>query len=170
MSAALEECPGCKVMLPATGGPTHRYIGASPGCWAIYGEVQAGPLGPYGIGPLHRLTVDVYAAQHPGVPSTQAIRSVAGHLVVLHLVLEKGYRLDRVTEILQRFLRDKETLPLVWLDPPSSLGGVTIVDVRNARDHAEHMEIVERWARSAWDAWSPHHETVRAWARGVFGE
>ena len=35
---AFEPCPGCQAPLPALDGPTHRYIGASPACWAIYAE------------------------------------------------------------------------------------------------------------------------------------
>jgi hypothetical protein len=34
-------CTGCGAMVPDIEGPTHRYIGASPGCWQIYSEMQA---------------------------------------------------------------------------------------------------------------------------------
>jgi hypothetical protein len=40
---------------------------------------------------------------------------------------------------------------------------VTVLDVLAARDLAEHVARVERWARSVWDAWSAHHDTVRRW-------
>ena len=52
----------------------------------------------------------------------------------------------------------------VWLDPPVSLGEITILDVRDAKDPDEHIERVREWARLVWEAWAPHHETVRRWA------
>ena len=41
---------------------------------------------------------------------------------------------------------------------------MTVVDVLVARDGAEHVGLVTRWAETTWDAWAAHHETVRAWA------
>ena len=41
---------------------------------------------------------------------------------------------------------------------------VTILDVQGEKDAALHIARVRRWARSVWDAWAPHHETVRRWA------
>lgn len=35
-------CPGCGALVPSSDGPTHPYLGASPGCWvppASPGEV-----------------------------------------------------------------------------------------------------------------------------------
>jgi hypothetical protein len=32
----LEQRPGCGALLARIDGPTHRYIGASPACWAIF--------------------------------------------------------------------------------------------------------------------------------------
>src|SRR5438105_15652536 len=58
--AKLVPCVGCGALVPDIGGPTHRYIGASPGCWQAYGELLP-------TGTAHLLVVDVYAAQHPGV-------------------------------------------------------------------------------------------------------
>ena len=49
----------------------------------------------------------------------------------------------------------------VWLDPPASLGEVTVLDVLEAKEPAGHKRRVERWAKSVWEACSPHHETVR---------
>jgi hypothetical protein len=50
-----------------------------------------------------------------------------------------------------------------WLAPPACLGEVTIVDVIQAKDLAEHETLVHGWARSAWDAWAPHHGAIRRW-------
>jgi hypothetical protein len=101
-------------------------------------------------------------AQHSGEPSRRSIRSVAVHLIGLHLALEQGRGSSEATKAMQRAANRKRDF--VWLDPPASLGEVTVLDVRQARNPAEHAGLVERWARSIWEAWSPHHETVRRWA------
>jgi hypothetical protein len=51
-----------------------------------------------------------------------------------------------------------------WLAPPPSLGALTIVNVHATDTPEAHRAMVERWARSAWGAWSPHHAQARAWA------
>src|SRR5690349_16527175 len=96
----LVACVGCGAMVPDVDGPTHRYIGASPGCWQIYGELLAGTDG---IMP-HRLLVDVYAAQHPGVEGKQSSQSVAAHLFVLCLVLEHGLEPGMATRAIKEFV------------------------------------------------------------------
>ena len=50
-----------------------------------------------------------------------------------------------------------------WLEPPSRMGALTVGDVLKAGDAAGHEKKVKEWAASAWDAWSPHHPTVRQW-------
>ncbi|MDR0343657.1 MAG: hypothetical protein LBI49_11245, partial [Nocardiopsaceae bacterium] len=39
---------------------------------------------------------------------------------------------------------------------------VTVRDVADAAERSR-ADIVERWAVSAWTAWSAHHETIRGW-------
>jgi hypothetical protein len=155
-------CIGCGALTPDIDGPMHPYLGASPGCWVVYGEVLAREYGEYGYPSVHRLTVDTYSIQHPGTPSRRTIQSVAGHLVALHVVLERGFSSEKATQAIRQVLRHRQQF--VWLDPPSSRGSMTILDVRNTTDLPEHEEAVKRWARSVWQAWSPHHETVRGWA------
>jgi uncharacterized protein DUF5946 len=65
-SRVAEPCPGCGAVLPPSSGPTHEYIGASPACWAVFGEVLAAEYGDRTFWPAHHITVDAYAAQHPG--------------------------------------------------------------------------------------------------------
>ncbi|MGH2615999.1 MAG: DUF5946 family protein, partial [Thermomicrobiales bacterium] len=81
-------CPGCGALTDEGDGPTHPYFGSSPGCWAIYGEVLAREYEEFDYPPIHRLTVDSYAVQHPDETSPLATQSVALHLAGLHLVLE----------------------------------------------------------------------------------
>ena len=166
MGTDLRPCFGCGARVPDEEGPTHRYLGASPGCWRLYGEVLGREYADYGrFAPVHRLTVDAYAAQHPGTPSPQSIGSVAAHLIRLHLQLERGLPYDRANDaMLGISSRSKEDF--VWLDPPGNLGDVTVLDVLDAGDPGEHVDRVRGWAASVWEAWAPHHETVRRWASG----
>jgi hypothetical protein len=41
--------------VPDIKGPTHDYIGASPGCWAIYGELSEKETGDFRIMRYHQL-------------------------------------------------------------------------------------------------------------------
>ncbi len=155
----LVRCVGCGALVPDIDGPTHPYIGASPGCWQAYGELLARDYGEGRAPPSVELAVDAYAVQHPGVPGRRSSQSVAIHLLILCLVLERGLDPARATRARRHYThRD-----FPWLEPPASQGEVTVLDVLAARDLAEHVAGVERWARSVWGAWSAHHDTVRRW-------
>lgn len=53
---------------------------------------------------------------------------------------------------------------LAWLDPPHSLGAVTVLDVHVAADAEQHGERVWQWARSVWHAWAPHQQPIGRWS------
>jgi len=89
--------PGCGGIFPDTDGPTHLYLGSSPGCWAVYSDVLAKEYGEYRYPEVHRLTVDAYAVQHPGTPSRRSIQSVAVHLISLYLMFERGLDAQKAT-------------------------------------------------------------------------
>jgi Family of unknown function (DUF5946) len=154
-------CPGCGVELPATGGPAHAYIGASPECWALYGEVLEPDYGNRNMPAIHRLTVDTYAAQHPGTPGRRAEQSVALHLGGLCMVLERELDPDYVHRAMAGMT--ERPRPFGWLEPPVSLGSVTVQDVLDASCHEERDARVRDWALDVWRAWEPHHEAIRAW-------
>lgn len=159
----MEACPGCGQRYPACDGPVHPYIGGSAGCWAAYGRVLEREYGEFGYPDVHRLTVDAYAAQHPGSPSRQSIQSVAVHLIGLHLVLERGAGAHEATAAIRKAVARGG---FEWLEPPASLGAVGVGDVLDAVDLAEHEQRVRRWAAAVWAAWEPHAATVRRWAAG----
>lgn len=165
MSTELRPCPGCGALVPEIDGPTHRYIGASAGCWVAYGELSEKEAGDFRYMRFHQMTVDTYCAQHPGTPSPQAIRSVAVHLVALHLQLERESSTERLYAARKRVasLGKEGELDLVWLEPPASLGEVTVLHMLGAEDPEEYGERAGRWAKAVWEAWSDHHETVRRW-------
>ena len=60
------------------------------------------------------------------------------------LQLERGARPGAATRMLHRVLpsRNRPTFP--WLEPPPSLGPVTIVDVLAAGDPGAHLAAVRR--------------------------
>ena len=159
----METCPGCGLVLHQVDGAAHAYIGASVSCWALYGEVLAREYGALRYPECHRLTVDAYAVQHPGVPGPQSRRSVGGHLVTLCLQIEHGRSADDATRSLGAFLDHRPDLP--WLDPPDYRGELTVRDVVATSGLAEHSACVERWARGVWEGWAPHHRTVQRWVR-----
>lgn len=165
MDMRTERCPGCGALVSASDNPSHPYIGASPGCWAVYGEVLEREYDDYARhAPVHRLSVDAYAAQHPGEPSPRSIASVGVHLVRLYLLLERGLPPERANAAMKWASRKKREF--VWLVPPYPLGEVTVLHVHEAKSPVEHAERVHEWARSVWEAWSPRHETIRRWAAG----
>lgn len=163
----LVACVGCGALVPDIDGPTHRYIGASPGCWQTYGELQARGYGgsdaplPF---TMHRLVVDIYAAQHPGVPGKQSSQSVASHLFILCAVLERNLDPAFATRAITQFLDKKKAAGFAWLEPPPSLGPTTVLDLLGATGQGDHNRRVMLWAESVWRAWEPYHGTVRAWA------
>jgi CTP:molybdopterin cytidylyltransferase MocA len=157
-----EPCPGCGARyLPQVVDEMHPYIGASPACWAAFGELLAREFGDIAFGRVHRLSVDVYAVQHPGTDDRRQRQSVALHLIGLCHWLEHGIESDRLTAITQRLASDDRSWP--WLTPPAEYP-MTVCDMLVARDGVEHVRLVTRWAETTWDAWAPHHATVRAWA------
>ncbi len=154
-----EKCPGCKAQFPVFDGPTHPYIGASEGCWKVYGEVLAKEYGEYQYPDIHRLTVDAYAVQHPGKPSRQSIQSVCVHLLALYMAFEKKMAARDITFAMRQILAKEPTFH--WLEPPEDLGSITVQDVAKAKNLEEHTALVNEWAKSVWQAWSGHHALIR---------
>ena len=156
-------CIGCQAQVPDSDGPTHAYVGASPGCWAIFGDVRAREYALPGYGTVgHRLTTDAYMVQHPGVEGRQSSQSVWVHLVGLYLVLEGGLTPEQTTAAIAKLLmRDPS---FAWLTPPADSGALTIVDVAAAQDAGAHVATVQRWADVVWQSWAAAHQQVRAFA------
>ena len=133
----------------------------------MFGRVVGKEFGGWWSPEVHRLTVDTYAVQHPGRPERRSIQSVALHLIGLHLTLERG----APSHFVIRALREgsKATGLFGWLEPPSPPGNVTVADVVGATEHEDHEKRARAWAASAWEAWMPHHATVRDWAGTLLG-
>lgn len=158
-------CCGCGEDFPDSTGPTHAYMLSSPGCWDAYGRVLAREYENSPYAPLHRLTVDAYAVQHPGVDGPQARNSVGIHLSRLSLMFDYGWSVERANEAMLAITAKKRQYP--WLAPPSACGTVTVKDVLDAQNPSDHLRAVERWAQSVWQAWAEHHFTVRSWVEDI---
>ena len=157
-----KQCPGCGGLFPNVEGPIHEYMLSSPGCWAAYGHVLAREYASDALADVHRLSVDAYAAQHPGVPSPQSMKSVGVHLIRLCLTIERGFDVRASNRIMVAVSKVKGDF--WWLDPPDSLGQMTVAEVVSAKGDDAHRAAVVRWARSVWEAWALHHDTVQEWA------
>jgi hypothetical protein len=155
-------CPGCRGEFADLAGPTHPYMESSPGCWAAFGEVLAREYSDPSLLEVHRLSVDAYAAQHPGNPSPQSIQSVGLHLVRLLLQLERGYSAARANAAMAALAKHKATF--VWLDPPPSPGVLTVANVAPNFKPEEHKAAVLAWAGAVLAAWSVHRPTIERWA------
>ncbi len=159
--AVMKPCAGCGVVLPEEDGPVHRYMESSSACWRLYGEVLAREYSDARYRSIHRLTVDAYAAQHPGRESPQSTQSVALHLISLCMILEQHWPPERVTSALQQIVERRKEL--WWLEPPAHRGDVTVADVHAISTRQAHETVVRLWARSVWESWARHHATVQAW-------
>ena len=158
----LNQCRWCQGLFPAEDGPTHAYMESTPGCWAAFGRVLAREYEDLRFFAVHRLTVDAYAVQHPGQPSRQSIQSVGVHLVRLCLFLERGLAPDQANAAMLAAAKHKAKY--TWLEPPATLGPMTVADVDAAAGVEEHLLAVRQWAAQMWEVWASHHATVRSWA------
>ncbi len=157
----IEPCPGCGARLPDDPhGPRHPYLTSSSGCWSSFGELLAREFGHPNSFALHRLTVDTYAAQHPGADDRRQRQSVVLHLVAIRHALDSvdPRTLNAATARLASERRE-------WPRPEAPSGyRMTVVDVLPARSADEHLALVRRWAEATWEAWGAHHAIVEAWA------
>jgi hypothetical protein len=162
-SEPLIACVSCRALVPVVDVPRHRYMTGSPGCWLVYGDVIAHEYSNAVLGRWHQLTVDAYAVQHPGGQDRVARQSVAIHLMSLCAILEHGASVADAPRRLHGWAKQRRAFE--WLEPPSSLGAVTVADARAAiaGNPERYAATVRRWADAAWKAWEPHHGRVRAW-------
>jgi hypothetical protein len=158
-------CVGCQGEFEDLAGPTHEYMLSAPACWAIYGQLLAREYSDYRLMRLHRLTVDAYAIQHPGMETPAARRSVGIHLSRLYLLLERGWPIERANEVMLVINEFKDQCG--WLPPPSMAGTMTVLDVAGATSVEDHEARVKAWAGSVWNAWRSHHPTVRRWCESL---
>jgi len=162
-------CPGCGAFVPSIAElrTAHVYVGAAPGCWAAYTKLIGRQLTEQGLAEARMLSVDVYMAQHPGVPGRQASQSVWVHLIGLCLALEHGF--DGAASARAKARAAAPDAIFDWLEPPASFGPITVLDVLATVTAGEHRAAVQRWAISVWSAWAPYEDQIRKRARDLLG-
>ncbi len=159
-------CAQCRAVVAAIDGPVHKYVPSAPGCWKIFGELQADELLRFGYPQAHRLVVDAYMAQHPGSGSDRRDRqSVFAHLAGLYARVELGLPAEQATHVLRQLVNRQEDFPVLRRD--RGPGEVTVLHMVDARDLADYEERAQNWARRVWRSWATHHSTIAAAVKGI---
>ncbi len=161
MPGVLEPCIGCGGLFAAFEGPVHDYMESSPACWRAFGDLLAAEYAAPDLLPVHRLSVDAYAVQHPGGASRQAIQSVGLHLARLLVQLEAPRPPKETNEVMRQFADRKASL--TRLTPPGKFS-MTIADVAPFIGGPLHAQKVSDWARAAWNDWRAAHAYIRGWS------
>ncbi len=161
MTAAPEPCIGCGGLFIPCDGPVHDYMESSPACWRAFGAVLAAEYSAPALMPVHRLSVDAYAVQHPGGASRQAIQSVGLHLARLLVQIESPRPPKETNDVMRLFASRKASLER--LTPPEKFS-ITVADVAPFAGGPEHEGKVRDWARAAWNDWRGAHDYIRRWA------
>jgi hypothetical protein len=142
-------CAGCGLVV----------AGGGDACHALFEELIARDFSDYRYGRTHRLMVDAYAVQHVERYCRSA-KSFAAHLGGLCCRFEHAGD-PAALAALQRWLDGR--VPLERPEPPRKRGALTIADAHGAPDPETYREAVERWARSAWDAYRALHGLARGY-------
>ena len=157
----LERCPGCGGEFLPESGPVHAYMDSSPACWSAFGRILAAEYSNPQLLHVHRLSVDAFAAQHPGASSRQAIQSVGLHLARLYFQLECGAPAEKANAFMLRVAARKADLP--QFDRPAAFA-ITTADVAPAAGGARHERMVRTWAETTWQAWRHVLDFIEKWS------
>jgi len=115
---------------------------------------------------VHRLFVDAYCLQHPD-RGCISFKSLASHLAHMCWSVERSGSSAVPSEMIRRWVErhpDLEKPPL-----PISRGTLTIADIV-ATSPGEHQESVRQWARDIWGAYASLHATARNWVTLAFNQ
>ena len=138
-------------------------IGGRSGCQAVFDGLVAKAWESLGRASVHNLLVDAYAMQHTEEYGRSA-KSFVAHLVGLCCGVEAAAERELYWAIPR------------WLDGPArvtrpadidSRGKTTIDDVREPANEADYPELVRKWARDVWAAYTSQHAMAREWLAAV---
>jgi len=146
-----DRCPECGA--PISGGLA--------GCQDAWDKVGALAYINPAYGVVKDLAFDTYCMQHPGRYCRSA-KSYAAHLTRLCCGLEyDGSAL--VYAAIQQWLDG--FVDLKKPDVPENRGSMTVADVREAGDLAEHIRLVKAWAENVWEAYADQHDLAHWWIK-----
>jgi hypothetical protein len=154
-------CPGCGLVLPATGSAIDtRSFRATAECLDLHGEVTSNVMQhPEVLGRWHQTCVDSYAAQHVG-PQMRPM-TVCFALNGLYLVLERGWSGIAARDAHGHLARTVVRADWPNFEPPSEAGPLTVLDGALSADLDAQGAAIEAWGRSVWATWSHVHDAVR---------
>lgn len=66
------------------------------------------------------------------------------------------------TQTMHKALLSKDFV--TWLEPPTNMGVITIVDISKTDSFIEYEAMVYKWGKSVWNAWTKHLNQIRKWA------
>ena len=130
-------------------------------CQQLFEEVIAREFSDYTYAAAHRLTVDVYALQHPAKYMKSA-KSFAAHLTGIYAALEldnKALTDQKIQQWLNKpvkFLRPEPP-------PPGKRGQLNITHIHAVKSGKEHRDRVREWAESTWSAWQNYQHLAKSW-------
>ena len=152
-------CPGCGVVMPATGSDGPMRHNASAECWSLYGELAGFELANMAVlGQWHQMMVDTYGAQHSGGAAKPI--TIAFGLIGLHLTLEAGWS-GLALRAAHQLLANRSK---VYPDFARPVGHATrtVEDVAMVDAPDDRVAALRLWAESVWTWWSPAHGDVRS--------
>jgi hypothetical protein len=168
MSDQTVSCWQCGAIVADCDGPVHSYVPSAPGCWKVFGEVQADAALRFGYSLAQGVVVDAYMAQHPGDGCDRRDRqSVFVHLAGLHAALELGLPPTQAINVLRLVQRGHDDFPVLNRD--HGPGELTIVSLVGAGDAAEYERRARAWGSAVWTSWSQHHKLIRDAVSGARG-
>ena len=163
----LEPCPDCGAVLLPSSGAGHRYVGASAACWELFAALNNAGEPPLAPSALNGLLTDAYMVQHPGLPSPQAVQSVAVHLLALYGVLERSMAPRQALWIRLQAVNERHGPKhgrFAWLTPPSFTNSLTVLDIVQQQTPGERTAVLQQYVTSIWSLWAADHAaTIAAW-------
>ena len=105
---------------------------------------------------IHQYIVDAYAAQHADKNTKPITLTFA--LVGLYLHMEKNYSGREVQLAHIKMAKVKREWPEFSF--PRDRGDITIDDVLKAEPGIQRDEMINKWSKSAWIAWSNNKQKI----------
>lgn len=144
-------CPECGASLKSDGST----------CKQLFEAVIAKEFSDYTYARTHRLTVDVYALQHPDQYMKSA-KSFAAHLTGIYAALEHDDKV-LIDQQIQQWLNSPVEFLRPEPPPPAQRGKLNIAYVHDASSGEQHQNRVREWAESTWRVWQGYEYLAKSW-------
>ena len=106
---------------------------------------------------IHQYIVDAFAAQN--VDENTKLIAINFGLIGLYLHLKKGFTGRQVQLAHTQLAKHKNQLPKI--DLPENRGEITVFDVLNTAEGEEREEMIEKWMKSVWEAYTNQQEKIK---------